>query len=121
MQDDTVLKIPTGLDAILVGLCLDFSRREETLREGRGNYRMRMEYEYLNSRILEAAREECRDAAEARLYIEEIGTKTGYAGSRAECSETTYKQRKQRIRRNILKKLHLIDGEGGKILPPVSK
>lgn len=109
MPDDSVLKIPLGLDTLIRGLCLDYARREEALRDGVGNFRVRMEYEYLNARVFEAAREECRDAEEAKLYIEEIGTKTGYAGSRATCSETTYKQKKQRIRHNILKKFHLVE------------
>ena len=120
-MSDTLLKLPAGLDTLLTGLCLDFPRREEILRAGEGNFRVRMEYAYLNARVYEAAREECVDDEETRLYLEEIGAKIGYANSRAECSESTYKRKKQRIRQNILKKLHLIDAEDGKIFPPATK
>ena len=120
-MSDTTLKLPRGLDTLLAGLCMDFFRREEALRAGTASFRVRMEYEYLNVRIFEAACEECHDGEEARLYIEEIGEKIGYASSRAACSETTYKQKKQRIRRNILKKLHLLDDGEEKIFPRVSK
>lgn len=115
------LKLPAGLDTLLTGLCLDYPRREEILRSGEGNFRVRMEYAYLNARVFEAAREECRDDEEARLYLEEIGGRIGYANSRADCSETTYKKKKQRIRQNILRRMHLVDAEEGKIFPSVTK
>ena len=67
-----------------------------------------MEYEYLNRRISDAAKEVAGDAY--IIYIKEIGENVGYAQSAAEdVSEYTYKKVKKEVKINIAKKLHLID------------
>lgn len=103
--------LPAGLETVLVGLCADFFRREEALRRGEIDFRVRMEYAYLNGRIFDAARELCADDAEARLFIREIGEKRGYAGSETLLSESVYKVRKREIRYAVLRRLHLLEEE----------
>ena len=96
------------LDGIIVALCRDYRRREEAVRNKTCSRRTSMEYEYINSRILSAAREIADDLAEN--YINEIGKRVGYAYSRVDyASESTYKRIKKEIKKNIAKKLHMID------------
>ena len=68
-----------------------------------------MEYKYINLHMADAAAEIAGERL-APIYIDEIGTRTGYAHSRVDCvSETTYKEQKQSVKINIAKKLHLLD------------
>jgi hypothetical protein len=68
------------------------------------------EYKYLNTSILEAVREIVGEF-DAKSYIDEIGSMTGYAKSKFayRMSEGTYKSYKRYITYNIAKKLHLSD------------
>ncbi len=68
-----------------------------------------MEYSYINTKMKEAADEVVSDGT-AEIYIEEIGTRCGYAYSRVDhISESTYKIRKKEIKEGIARKLHLKD------------
>lgn len=103
------MKMESTLDRLLTALCADYFRREDAIASGCGTRRTRMEYRYLNERILEAAMEQTADRAEALAYIAEIGERRGYAYADQPVSETTYKKRKAEIRAGILRKLHLVD------------
>ncbi len=97
------------LDALVVAICADYARRETAIREEAVSLRTRMEYKYLNYRILEAAAEIVGERY-AMLYIEEIGSKTGYARSKHDAvGEGLYKEEKREVKINIARKLHLID------------
>jgi hypothetical protein len=97
-----------SLDGIVVALCRDFQRREDAVKGKLCSRRTAMEYEYINSRLVEAARELVGDSA--AIYIYEIGERVGYAYSNIDyTSESTYKNVKKEIKRNIAKKLHMID------------
>ena len=99
----------TSLDALVRALCQDYGRREGAISDGCVGKRTRMEYIYINGKILEAARELAEEGL-AQIYIKEIGEKCGYAYSEIPCaSERIYKQRKQEIKLNIARKLHLLD------------
>ena len=96
------------LDRLVVAFCKDYSFRKEAIATGECSRRTRMEYEYINGRIADAAREIVGDDFE--IYINEIGEARGYAGSDVlTISESTYKLYKKEVKINIAKKLHLLD------------
>ena len=98
-----------SLDKLVVALCLDFDERDRVLSAEELSRRVRMEYKYLNCRMLEAA-EEIAGSSAALGYIREIGKGVGYYHSRIEnLSESTYKKEKSLIKIGIARKLHLID------------
>ena len=97
------------LDLLIIALCRDYERREEAILKRSCGPRVYMEYQYLNYRISEAAREtagiEC-----GLTYINEVGKKIGYAGSKISCiSESTYKREKLEVKLAIARKLALLD------------
>ena len=97
------------LDLIVIAFCKDYMHRKEAIADGKTSKRTRMEYEYINFRILLAA---CEVAGEsqARKYIDEIGGRIGYAYSDVdEVCESTYKMTKKEVKINIARKLHMID------------
>ncbi len=96
------------LDCLIVAFCRDFISRKQAIESGECKKRTRMEYEYLNGRLREAAREIVGDDFEA--YIYEIGESIGYAMSDV-CGicESEYKKRKKEVKINIARKLHLLD------------
>ena len=49
------LMIPDGLDAIVISLCADFSRRAEVISNRTAPYNVIMEYRFLNYRMINAA------------------------------------------------------------------
>ena len=106
--------IPESVDRLASALCADYFRREQAIREGDAPLRVRMEYEYLNRRILTAARELCEREEDAIGYIEEIGERRGYAKSRFTVSEKTYKVKKREVKLNILRRLYLLESERAK-------
>lgn len=98
-----------SLDMVVVAVCADYERRCAAINNGAVSHRTEMEYKYLNFKIYTAAAE-----IVGQLYapemIREIGARRGYAKSSLEhYSEKTYKVKKQQIKMNIAKKLHLID------------
>lgn len=96
------------LDLIVIAFCKDYMHRKEAIADGKTSKRTRMEYEYINERIAEAAREVVGDNFE--IYIKEIGAATGYAKSGISgICECTYKAYKKEVKINIARKLHLLD------------
>ena len=96
------------LDALVCALCADFDRRETALRCADMTTRVAMEYRYLNFRIFEAAAEIAGESY-AKIYINEIGKRIGYAGSDIPAiSESTYKLEKQQIKLAIARKLYIL-------------
>ena len=98
-----------SLDAIIVALCRDYDRRRESVARGSCTQRVAMEYKYLNYRMKEAA---CEVAGEryGLTYINEIGKRIGYAGTRVECvSESVYKIEKLEVKLAIARRLALLD------------
>jgi hypothetical protein len=97
------------LTAIAKALCADYERRKNCVNDQTVSRRVRMEYVYLNNKLIEAAGEIC-GARFAEAFINEIGGGIGYAYSEVECmSETTYKNYKSSICDNIIRKLYLSD------------
>ncbi|MBQ7363409.1 MAG: hypothetical protein IJW48_03045 [Clostridia bacterium] len=98
-----------SLDSLIVSLCRDYERREASVRDGRCTGRTAMEYKYINHKISEGAIEIAGERY-GRVFIDEIGSRTGFAYSSVDClGETSYKLLKQDVKLNIAKKLHLID------------
>ncbi len=94
-------------DALIVALCADYERRARAIAEGVLPHVTEMEYKYLNYNIYDAAAETV-GVELAELYVGEIGARTGYADSEVDSvSETTYKQKKKRVKQAIARKLHL--------------
>ena len=103
------VNIPAGVELIVVAMCADYERREKAISEGLVSHRTDMEYRYLNFKIYDAAAEIVGER-QARVFINEIGRKSGYANSdTVAISETAYKIRKREVKVNIAKRLHLID------------
>lgn len=96
------------LDLIVIAFCKDYMYRKEAIADEKVSKRTRMEFEYINGRIADAAREVVGDNFE--IYIKEIGAATGYAKSGIhDVCECTYKTYKKEVKVNIAKKLHLLD------------
>ena len=98
-----------SLDALVVALCRDYDRREESILKSTCGGRVAIEYRYINYRILEAARE-IAGSRYALLYIREIGKKVGYANSEIGClSESAYKTEKLEVKLAVARRLSLLD------------
>ena len=94
---------------MVVALCADYERRQGAITERSVTHRTEMEYRYLNFKLLSAA-EEIVGVARAEAMIREIGNRVGYAYSELyDVSEVSYKKKKQEVKTNIAKRLHLID------------
>lgn len=96
------------VDEIVIALCADYARRKRAIAEHTTSHRTEMEYRYLNYRIYDGT-SEIVGCELAEQYIEEIGSRAGYAKSRAEVSECAYKDQKRLAKQSIARKLHLID------------
>ena len=97
------------IDNVIVSLCADYERRKKYIIMRIGSKRLRMEFLYINKRLLEGAGEIC-GAGLAEQFIKDIGANVGYAFSEiSELGESTYKRYKIDIKRNIAKKLYLIE------------
>ena len=97
-----------SLDKVVIAFCADLARRERAVMERSVSHRTEMEYRYINYRMLEAAEEICGDRA--RIYIDDVANRTGYADSRVDnASEVTYKLMKLSMKQNIARRLHLLD------------
>jgi len=98
-----------SLDMVIVALCADYERRCSAIANGAVSHRTEMEYRYLNFKVYVAAAEIVGEIFAPEM-IREIGARRGYAKTTLEhYSEKTYKVKKQQIKENIAKKLHLID------------
>ena len=104
----TELGYTATLDGLVVALCADYFRREDAIAERNRSRRVDMEYRYLNFLMLDAAAEIAGERA-ATAFIEEIGSRIGYASSAIPLSESAYKVRKQEVKLSIARKLHLLD------------
>ena len=101
--------IADTVDMTVTALCADFRRRSDALLAHSVTHRTRMEYKYLNFKLLSAADEIVGEGLGERM-IEEIGYSIGYAYTELDhMSESTYKKMKRQVKENIAKKLHLID------------
>lgn len=97
------------LKGLVKALCADFDRRRECVENSLGSRRVRMEYAFLNSKMVDAAAEVCGEPL-AEAFIKEIGNGTGYAHSTVGwLGESTYKRYKSDVMRNVAVKLHLYD------------
>ena len=97
-----------SLDGLVVALCADFERRQSAIQEKALPSRVLLEYKFLNLRILEGAIE-IVGAKNAKLFIDEIGARRGYAKSLVEgLSEPSYKTQKAAAKLAIARKLLLI-------------
>ena len=95
------------IDGIIVALCADYGRRKHAIEEKSVPKRVRMEYIYINTRMLAAAGE-IVGLPLAETVIDEIGRKIGYAKSEVGCiCELSYKSLKQSVKKNIARKLYL--------------
>lgn len=97
-----------SLEGLIIALCADFERRRLAIEEKALPKRVLMEYKFLNLRILEGAMEAV-GTKDARLFIDDIGARRGYAKSEIDgISEPSYKIKKARAKIFIAKKLSLI-------------
>ncbi len=102
------LLMPSGLDAVIVALCADFSRRAEIIYNRNAPYNVIMEYRFLNYRIMNAA-VEIAGNRDACCFIKDIGQDIGYAASDLwVLSEVCYKERKREVKNNIARRLSLM-------------
>lgn len=102
------LLIPDGIEAIVISLCADYSRRAEVIVGRNAPYNVIMEYRFLNYRIMNAA-VEMAGTRDALSFINDIGNNIGYSDSELwTLSERVYKLRKREVKYNIAKRLSLI-------------
>ena len=99
--------MPKTLDALVVALCADYSRRAEAIDLRELPFNVIMEYRFLNYRIITAAME-ISGERDALTFVSEIGGRHGYVNSGTYLSESVYKTRKKEIKQNIAKKLSLL-------------
>lgn len=94
---------------IVVALAAHFEARERAIAERSVTPRVRMEYVYINSKLLDAAAEVV-GTRYARSFIMDIGREVGYVHTEIDAfSETYYKKSKQAIKKKIAERLHLAD------------
>ena len=94
---------------IVVALCNHYDVRARAISEKSISPRVRMEYVYINSKMLDAAAE-IVGAKYAKQFIIDIGRGIGYANTKADAfSETSYKKSKIEVKRRIAERLNLLD------------
>jgi len=105
---DLTCRLPPTVDALVIALCADYVRRAEAILSDETPTRMKVELRYINYKLADAV----ADVVERRLiplFIEEIGSRIGFASSKIEgMGESVYKRSKAKIKVNIAKKLYLI-------------
>lgn len=98
---------------IVEALCAHFDVREQAIRSKSIGRRVRMEYIYINSKMLDGAAEVV-GAPYAKSFIMDIGRGIGYANTKIDAfSETNYKKSKLAIKRKIAERLNLLDSTPG--------
>ena len=106
---DKTLLLEPGIDAIVVALCADYSRRQSAIECDSVGHKVLMEYKYLNYKMFDAAAE-IVGTSSAHSFISEIGERRGYAKCDDPCvCERIYKERKKEVKINIARKLSLCD------------
>ena len=95
---------------IVVALCNHYDVRARAINEKSISPRVRMEYVYINSKMLDASARVVGDVY-AEIFIKEIGERIGYAKSATYLSETVYKARKEEVKISILKEIYYIDAD----------
>ncbi len=96
------------IDEVAVSLCADYFRRRRCIEDKSVGKRVRMEYAYINAKILDAAAS-IVGTVYAEIYIREIGARIGYASSEVDnISEVTYKKKKKEVKAEILKNIYYI-------------
>lgn len=94
---------------IVVALAAHFETREKAILKKSVTPRVRMEYIYVNSKMLDAAAEVV-GMKYAKEFIMDVGQERGYAKSKIDAfSEACYKKSKQAVKRKIAERLHLLD------------
>ena len=94
---------------IVVTLSAHFEIREAAILKKSVTPRVRMEYIYINSKLIDAAAEVV-GSQYAKKFIMDIGRGIGYANTKIDAfSETYYKKSKLAIKRKMAEKLHLLD------------
>lgn len=94
---------------IVEALCAHYTTREKAICENTVSPRVRMEYIYVNSKMLDASSEVVGEPY-ARSFILDIGSGVGYANTKIDAfSETAYKKSKLAIKRKIGERLHFLD------------
>ena len=94
---------------IVVALSNHYDVRERAIAERSVSPRVRMEYVYINSKMLDAAAEVV-GIRYAKQFILDIGRGIGYANTKTDAfSETSYKKSKMEVKRRIAEKLNLLD------------
>ena len=102
-------KLPPTVEELVIAMCKDYKRRAEALECAEVSTRTKVEFRYLNYKIADAAGE-LVDKRYVPVFIEEIGSRTGYASTRVDgMSENMYKSKKSSIKINIARKLHFCD------------
>lgn len=99
--------IPKTLDAVVIALCADYSRRAAAIDNREMPFNVTMEYRFLNYRIMNAAIEIAGER-DALTFVSDIGSRVGYTASCVYLSESVYKLRKKEVKENIAKKLSLL-------------
>ncbi len=96
------------IDAVAVSLCADYFRRKRCIDEMCVDKRVRMEYSYINAKLIDAAAS-IVGFPMAEIFIKEIGEAVGYANSKVDnMSESTYKIKKKEIKAKILNNIYYI-------------
>ena len=99
--------LPDTVEQIVVALCRDYKRRAVGIVTPETSARTKVEYRYLNYKIADAVAE-LVERRNVPIFIDEIGSHTGYASSAVVgMSESVYKRTKVQIKYNIAKKLHI--------------
>lgn len=94
---------------IVIAFSAHYDTRERAIAEKLVSPRVRMEYVYINSKMLDAAAEVV-GIRYAKQFIIDIGRGIGYANTRIDAfSEISYKKSKMEIKRRIAEKLNLLD------------
>lgn len=90
---------------IVVALAAHYEARERAISDRSVSRRVRMEYVYINSRMLDAAAE-IADIKYARAFICDIGRGIGYANTKIDAfSESTYKKKQNRDKKKNCRKI----------------
>ncbi len=96
------------IDNVAVSLCADYFRRRDCIMKMSTDKRVRMEYAYINAKILDAAAS-IVGFPFAEIFIREIGFSIGYSGSEIDnMCECTYKQKKKEVKEAILRNIYYI-------------